>query len=261
MPKESAARSVIDVVLNAAALADAAAERFVVAAAHAIDARGEFVVALSGGSTPRSMYELLAREPLALRVNWSRVHVVWGDERCVPPEHADSNYRMAREALLDHVPISATNVHRIHGEDDPVVAAASYETTLRALFKTPNGPPASASASGTNIDLALLGLGDNGHTASIFPESAAIDEQSRWVMAEYVPAVSMWRVTLTAPILNAAAELLFLVAGGEKAAVLQRVLEGPHRPRELPAQLIAPTHGPIHWLVDAAAAAELGKGS
>ncbi len=259
MPEEMTARSVVDVLSNGAALATAAAERFVTAAEHSIDARGEFVVALSGGSTPRRTYELLALEPFVSRVNWTRVHVLWGDERCVPPSDADSNYRMARESLLDHVPIPATNVHRIHGEDDPIVAAASYEATLRALFRTSNGPP--ASAPGKNIDLALLGLGDDGHTASIFPESAAVDEQSRWVMAEYVPAVSMWRVTLTVPILNAAAELLFLVAGGEKAAVLQRVLEGPHRPRVLPAQLIAPTHGRVHWLVDIAAAAQLGKGS
>ncbi|MDQ2768399.1 MAG: 6-phosphogluconolactonase [Gemmatimonadota bacterium] len=229
------------------------------ASKHAIDAHGKFVVALSGGSTPRRMYELLALQPRARRVNWSRVHVVWGDERCVPPDNADSNFRMAHEALLDHVPIPATNVHRVHGEDDPVAAAASYESTLRTLFETQNGPP--ASAPGKNIDLALLGLGDNGHTASIFPESAAASEQSRWVMAEYVPVVSMWRVTLTAPILNAAAEVLFLVAGGDKADVLQRVLEGPRVSRELPAQLIAPAPGRIHWLADDAAAAKLAKRS
>ena len=257
MPKETAARSVVEIAPNIAALSDAAAERFVVASNHAIDAYGRFVVALAGGSTPRRTYELLARQPFAPRVNWSRVHVVWGDERCVPPGDADSNYRMAREALLDHVPIPATNVHRMYGEDNPVAAAESYETTLRTLFQTPNGPP--ASAPGKNIDLALLGLGDNGHTASIFPESAAASEQSRWAMAEYVPAASMWRVTLTAPILNAAAEVLFLVAGGGKAEVLRRVLEGPRLPRELPAQLITPARGQIRWLADVAAAAELGK--
>lgn len=257
MPQEAAARSAIEISPNFAALSDAAAERIVAAAEHAIDAHGRFVIALSGGSTPRRTYELLAREPYASRVDWSRVHVVWGDERCVPPSNADSNYRMAREALLDHVPIPATNVHRMHGEDDPAAAAASYETALRALLNTPNGPP--ASAPGKSIDLALLGLGDNGHTASIFPESAAVSEQRRWVMAEYVPAVSMWRITLTAPTINAAAEVLFLVAGGDKAEVLQRILEGPRVPRELPAQLIAPTPGQIHWLVDAAAAARVRK--
>jgi 6-phosphogluconolactonase len=257
--KETATRPAIEISPDIAALSAAAAERFVVASQQAIDAHGKFVVALSGGSTPRRMYELLAREPLASRVKWSRVHIVWGDERCVPPAHADSNYRMARESLLDHVPIPAANVHRMHGEDAPASAAASYETMLRALLATPNGPP--ASVPGKNIDLALLGLGDNGHTASIFPESAAVSEQRRWVMAEYVPAVSMWRITLTAPILNAAAEVLFLVAGGDKAAVMQRVLEGARVPQELPAQLIAPSPGRIRWLVDAAAAAKLRKGT
>ncbi len=256
---QAAPRSVVAILPNTAALAAAAAERIVVATEHAIRAGREFVVALSGGSTPRSTYELLARAPLISRVDWSRVQVVWGDERCVPPSDAESNYRMARESLLDHVPIPAANVHRIHGEDDPVDAAASYEATLRTLFRTSNGPP--SSAPGNNIDLALLGLGDNGHTASIFPRSAVVDEQSRWVVAEYVAAVSMWRVTLTAPILNAATELLFLVSGRTKANVLKRVLEGPRRPRELPAQLIAPTSGRIQWLVDSAAAAELEKGS
>lgn len=259
MPRETAARSVVEISSTLAALSGAAAERIVVAAEHAIDAHGRFVIALSGGSTPRRTYELLAREPYSSRVDWSRVHIVWGDERCVPPSNADSNYRMAREALLDHVPIPETNVHRMRGEDDPAAAAASYETALRKLFDTPNGPP--ASAAGKNLDLALLGLGDNGHTASIFPESAAESEQRRWVMAEYVPAVSMWRITLTAPTINAAAEVLFLIAGGDKADVLQRVLEGPRVPRELPAQLIAPTPGHIHWLVDVAAAARLRKGT
>jgi 6-phosphogluconolactonase len=257
--KESATRSAIEISPDIAALSVAAAERFVVASQQAIDAHGKFVVALSGGSTPRRTYELLAREPFASRVKWSRVHVVWGDERCVAPDDASSNYRMAREVLLDHVPIPAANVHRMHGEDDPASAAASYETMLRALLVTPNGPP--ASAPGKNIDLALLGLGDNGHTASIFPESVAMSEQRRWVIAEYVLAVSMWRITLTAPILNASAEVLFLVAGGDKAAVMQRVLEGARVPRELPAQLIAPSPGRIGWLVDVAAAAKLRKGT
>jgi 6-phosphogluconolactonase len=256
VPKETAARSVVEISPNVIALSVAAAEQVVVAAKHAIDARGNFVLALSGGSTPRRMYELLAREPYASRVNWPRVHVVWSDERCVPPVHADSNYRMARESLLEHVPIRPANVHRMHGEDDPAAAAASYETALRTLFDTPNGPP--SSAPGKNIDLALLGLGGNGHTASIFPESAAASEQRRWVMAEHVSEVSMWRITLTAPILNAAAEVLFLVAGGDKADVLRRVLEGPRLPRELPAQLIAPARRQIRWLVDVDAAAELG---
>jgi 6-phosphogluconolactonase len=247
----------IDVQPDAAALARAAAERFVIAAERAIADHERFVVALSGGSTPRHLYELLAREPLASRVNWLRVQVVWGDERCVPPTDPDSNFRMAREALLDHVPLPAGNVHRIHGEEDPARAAASYEATLRELLRTPTGPPSFDPR--RRIDLVLLGLGDNGHTASIFPGSAAADELVRWVAAEYVPPVSMWRLTLTAPLLNAAAEVLFLVSGGAKASMVKRILEGPRQPRELPAQLIAPARGHAQWLVDRAAAAELSK--
>jgi 6-phosphogluconolactonase len=250
-------RADLEVLPSAGALADAAAGQFVAIAGDAIAARGEFVVALSGGSTPRPTYERLAREPLASRVMWSRVQVVWGDERCVPPGYAESNYRMARETLLDNVPVPAANVHRIHGEDDPAAAAALYEATLRALLKTPAGPP--RAAPGARIDLVLLGLGDDGHTASLFPGSAAAHEQTRWVMAEHPAVASMWRVTLTPVVINAAAEVLFLVSGGAKASVVRRVLEGPHRPQELPAQGIAPSNGRVRWCVDAAAAAELGK--
>jgi 6-phosphogluconolactonase len=254
---ETALPPSIEVLPDAATLARAAAERFVSSAARAIADRERFVVALSGGSTPRHMYEVLAQEPFASRVNWSRVQVVWGDERCVPPTDPESNSRMAREALLDHVPLPAENVHRIHGEDDPARAAAAYETTLRELLDTPSGPP--SPEPGHDVDLVLLGVGENGHTASIFPGSAAADERVRWVAAEYVPAVAMWRLTLTAPVLNAAGEVLFLVSGGTKASVLKRILEGPRQPRDLPAQLIAPTRGRTQWMMDRAAAAELSR--
>jgi 6-phosphogluconolactonase len=250
---------VVNVLPDAAALAAASAERFVVAAERAIAERGRFVVALSGGSTPRSTFELLAREPLSSRVNWARVVFVWGDERCVPPTNVESNYHMAREALLDHVLAPPGNVHRMHGEDDPESAATSYEATLRTLFRTPEGPP--SFEPGRNIDLALLGLGENGHTASIFPGSAVVNERVRWVSPDYVAAVSMWRITLTSPVLNAASEILFLVSGASKASILKRVLEGHHVPHELPAQLIAPTHGRMQWMVDRAAASELEEKS
>lgn len=258
MPDEAAARPDVDVLPDAAALADAAAERFVASAQEAIETHGRFVVALSGGSTPRLTYERLAQKPLASRIPWHLAHFVWGDERCVAPSDVDSNYRMARDTLLNLVPVPAANIHRIRGEDDPAVAAASYEKVLRTLLRTPKGPP--SLIAGERIDLALLGLGDNGHTASIFPDSDAAGERMRWVMAESVRAQPKWRVTLTIPILNAAAELLFIVSGGGKANVLRRVLEGRRRPRELPAQLIAPSKGRLHWLVDADAAAELGNG-
>jgi 6-phosphogluconolactonase len=241
-------RADLEVLPSATALADAVAGRFIAAAGDAIDSRGQFVVALSGGSTPRDTYRRLGTEALVSRVMWSRVQVLWGDERCVPPHHAESNYRMAREALLDCVPVPAANVHRIHGEDDPATAAWVYEATLRALLR----PPA-----GAGIDLVLLGLGEDGHTASLFPGSAAVHEQTRWVMVAHAAAAPMWRITLTPAVINAAAEVLFLVSGGAKAGILRRVLEGPRRPHELPAQAIAPTNGRVRWCVDAAAAADL----
>ena len=237
-------------------LADAAAARFVAAAGESTGARGRFVVALSGGTTPRRMYERLAAPALASQVKWSLVHVVWGDERCVPPDHAVSNYRMARETLLDRVPVPPANIHRIRGEDDPTVASAQYETALRALLDTPSGAP--RAVSGTCIDLVLLGLGADGHTASIFPGSAAVLEQSRWVTVTDTIGASMRRVTLTAPVINAAAEVLFLVSGDGKASVLKRVLERRGPAPELPAQMIAPQNGRLRWYVDAAAAAAIG---
>ena len=255
MIAERTARRDVEVLADAAALAAAAAERIVDAVERAIASSGRCVIALSGGTTPRRTYEQLAREPLKSRVVWRSVHVIWGDERCVAPDDADSNYHMAREALLEHVSVPAANIHRIHGEDDPAAAAARYERELRTLLDTPNGAP--SVAAGRRIDLALLGLGANGHPASLFPESAAVGETERWVVAESVDAAPSWRITLTAPLLNAAAEILFLVSGSDKATALSRVLDGPRVPRELPAQLIAPTDGRAHWLVDRAAAAEL----
>jgi 6-phosphogluconolactonase len=241
-------RADVAVLPSAAALADAAAGRLVAAAQNAIASRGQFIVVLSGGSTPRDTYFLLGSEALVSKVRWSRVQVLWGDERCVPPHDVESNYRMTRETLLDRVPIPAANVHRIHGEDDPATAAEAYEATLRALLRTP---------AGARIDLVLLGLGEDGHTASLFPGSAAVREQTRWVMAARAGATSMWRITLTPAVINAAAEVLFLVSGAAKAGILRRVLEGPRRPEELPAQAIAPTNGQVRWCVDEAAAAEL----
>ena len=247
----------LEVLPTAALAAQAAARRFVAAANDAIRSRGEFVVALSGGSTPRSMYARLAAEPDASGVNWSRVQVLWGDERCVPPDHAASNYRMAREALLDHVPIPAANAHRIRGEDDPAEAATVYERVIRGVLRTPIGPP--RDAPGARIDLVLLGLGEDGHTASLFPGAVAVHGSPCWVRAEYVQAVSAWRVTLTPITFNAAAEVAFLVTGVAKAPILRQVLEGPWRPYQLPAQLIAPTAGRVRWFVDAPAAAALRR--
>src|SRR5688572_18199286 len=154
----------VAVLPNALLLADAAAQRFVVAGNTAIQARGEFAVALSGGSTPRQVYARLATEPHVSSLDWSRVHILWGDERCVPPAHQSSNYRMTRETLLDHVPVPEANVHRIRGEDDPAEAAVAYERVLRAVLRTSMGPP--RTDPGSRLDLILLGLGEDGHTAS-----------------------------------------------------------------------------------------------
>jgi 6-phosphogluconolactonase len=228
---------------DAAGLARAAAEHFVTLATAAIAAHGQFVVALSGGSTPRATYTLLANDELAARVDWPRVRVFWGDERCVPPDHAGSNYRMARETLLDHVPLPTRNVHRIQGELPPDQAATAYQAELEAVL-----------GAGGRFDLILLGMGEDGHTASLFPSTAALHEQTRWVVAQYVDKLSAWRVTLTPVAINAAAHVTFLVYGVGKAERLREVLDGPRQPDVLPAQIVRPTDGRLLWLADAAAA-------
>lgn len=250
-----AARGNVEIFSTAAQLAVAAADRFVEAAQAAIDATGSFFVALSGGSTPRALFAALASPAYASRVAWPGVRVFWGDERCVPPDDAESNYRMARELLLDHVPVRAGNIHRIHGEDAPWRASVAYEAELRSAFGTAAGPP--HGAPGKRFDLVLLGVGTNGHTASLFPHLRAVREQTRWVMAEEIETLDSWRVTLTPVILNQAAEVLFLVAGRDKAAIVRRVLYGSRDTDEYPAQVIVPAAGRLRWFVDAAAASDL----
>jgi 6-phosphogluconolactonase len=240
---------------TADALMTDAAGRFVSAAAQAVDENGRFLVALAGGSTPRALYELLATPAYANRVDWQHTHVFWGDERCVPPDDQASNYRLARSILLDRVDIPTANIHRILGEDAPERAAAAYEQELRLVLDTPDGPP--RVGPGRRLDLVLLGMGSNGHTASLFPGLAAVRQRQRWVMAEHVAEAGGWRITLTPPVLNAAARILFLVSGADKAATLRRVLEDPMSSDALPAQAIAPSDGAVTWLVDAAAAAAL----
>lgn len=217
----------------------------------AVAASGRFTVALAGGGTPRPVYELLATPAFANRIPWDKVHVFFGDERCVAPDDPRSNFRMAREALLDHVPLPQGNIHRIAGEDDPVQAAAAYELGLRGLFVAEDPPV---------FDLICLGLGQDGHTASLFPGTAALAEKKRLVVAQHVEAVDAWRVTLTPAVINAARDVVFLVEGVGKAEVLQRVLQGPHEPDLLPAQLVQPHQGRTHWLVDAAAAHGVSPG-
>jgi 6-phosphogluconolactonase len=220
---------------DADSLARAAAEHFITLAAEAIAAPGRFAVALAGGSTPQATYALLATAVFAARVDWSRVHVFWGDERCVPPDHPDSNYRMAHEALLDKIPIPAENVHRIQGERPPNMAAALYQAELEAVLGV-NG----------RFDLILLGMGTDGHTASLFPGTTALEERAHAVVAVYVQQLQAWRITLTLPVINAARHVLFLVSGTAKASALARVRAG----EPLPAGLVQPTQGQLIWLVE-----------
>jgi 6-phosphogluconolactonase len=223
-------------------LADAVARHIVARAAQAISSRGLFTLALAGGSTPQATYSRLATRDSRLKLDWRLVHILWGDERCVPPDDPRSNYRMAKEALLDRVPIPADQIHRIRGEDDPEKAAAEYERQLRALLGS------------DGLDLVLLGLGEDGHTASLFPGQAAVHETARWVVAVPAPDGTMWRITLTPPVINAARNVTFVVSGANKAARLQQVLQGPSTPDILPAQAIRPTQGRLTWMVDEAAA-------
>jgi 6-phosphogluconolactonase len=236
-------------------LARAAAEHFVSAAAKAIAERGRFAVALSGGSTPRSVYALLGAEEFSGQVDWDRAHLFWGDERCVPPHHPDSNFKAVAETLLKSVSIPAGNVHRMPGEEDPSEAARDYETMLRAFFAGHQGRnEVAGEVSGEDplphFDLLFLGLGLDGHTASLFPSSSALGERRRWVVANYVDELRAWRLTLTPKIINAAGQVTFLVSGGRKGEILRDVLLGPHRPDDFPAQLIKPARGRLLWMID-----------
>ncbi len=236
----------IVVLPDAATLAREAADRFVSLAHAALGSRGQFMVALSGGSTPRAMYEHL----IDAVIDWSRVHFFWGDERCVPPDHPDSNYRMAYQALLSKIAVPDQNIHRMKGELEPAQAAAEYEGELRRVFKI--DPPLFP-----RFDLILLGMGTEAHTASLFPDTHVIHEQQRWVIGHHIEQLKANRITLTPPVINRAAQVLFLVAGADKAAPLQSVVRGPHDPDRFPAQIIEPIDGKMIWLVDQTAASSL----
>jgi len=228
----------------------AAAERVTAHAARAIAERGRFDWALAGGKTPEELYRLLAGAPYAARIDWTAVHFFWSDERCVPPDHADSNYRMARESLLDHVRPPEAHVHRLQGELPPLLEATRYEAELGAVSAR------AGSSLVPRLDLILLGMGSDGHTASLFPGAVAVSERKRWVTATRIEGREVARLTFTLPLINAAASVLFLVAGADKAPMLARIAaEDPREP--LPAQLVRPTAGEIEWLVDADAAALL----
>ena len=235
----------IKVVPDLGALATEAAGRIVAVATRAVEDRGTFSIALSGGNTPRPVDELLAREPYRSQIDWGRIQVFFGDERCVPPDSEQSNYRMAREALLSKVPIPQENIHRIRGEIDPHEAAIQYGQLLKDRFAD------------CGLDLVLLGMGPDGHTASLFPGTQALHEATHRCVANYVEKLKSWRVTMTAPFINRARAVLFLVSGADKAQALAQVLQGPRDADRLPAQLIRPTGGALTWLLDAAAAGDV----
>ncbi len=242
----------VSVCADAAELARTAARQFVDWAWQSIAKQGHFYVALSGGSTPRELYRVLASNEFRGQVDWARVHLFWGDERAVPADSPESNYGMARRELLLRVPIPPANVHRMEAEDVNIGRAAhKYEATLREFLPLDDrGFP--------RFDLILLGVGPEGHTASLFPGAKLLRETSRWVSTPLVPKLGARRMTLTLPVLEAARRVLFLVSGAEKAAILQEVLCGHPEP-PLPAQLVKPREGERLFLVDEAAAAKLSS--
>jgi 6-phosphogluconolactonase len=242
----------IRTLANAQAVSHAAAEEFVRTGRDAIKAHGQFTVALAGGSTPRQLYELLSEDAFRTQLDWSAVEFFFGDERAVPPEHPDSNFRMAHDALLGKLEIRPDRIHRMQAErPDLPTAAANYQAEIARVCAVLVGDPAPA------LDMVLLGMGADGHTASLFPATAALNEKERWVVANHVPQLAINRMTLTPVILNRATYLLFLVVGTDKASALADVLEGPKEPLRLPSQLIRPTNGRLLWLADRAAASKL----
>ncbi len=236
-------------------VAQAAAELFTSTIVTAVAARGQARVAISGGSTPKAMFALLAdpAQPYFARVPWASLQLFWVDERCVPPTDSDSNYHMTDLALLSKVPLPPANIHRMEGELDPEIAAARYESEIRNAFKLEG-------AETPTFDLILLGMGDDGHTASLFPHTEAIDSMAHIVTANHVPQKDTWRLTLTWPVINQGREVAFVIAGKDKAEVLARVLTGPYDPETLPSQLIRPSSRKLTMLLDTAAAAELPTG-
>jgi 6-phosphogluconolactonase len=235
----------IMVLPDTAAIAREAAERVIAAAEEAIELTGSFSIGLAGGSTPKALYELLASDSYRGRIDWVKTEVYFGDERCVPPDHAESNYLMAYKALLSRVPIPGDNVYRMAGEIEPQQAAKEYGLRLKDRFAD------------RGLDICLLGMGDDGHTASLFPHTPALAEKEHRVVAQFVERSTTgksWRITLTAPFINRSGRVLFMVAGKNKSARLREVLEGPSDPDRLPSQLIDPTQTRVTWLLDAAAA-------
>jgi 6-phosphogluconolactonase len=233
------------------AFRERAADIFAARVEEALRQDNRATVALSGGSTPRGVYALLADRPWRARLPWEKIHFFWGDERHVPPDHPDSNYRMAWDALLSKVPVPPSNVHRIQAEIvDPNLVAQKYQEGLENFFGLQGGEL-------PHFDFIFLGMGTEGHTASLFPGTRALHEADGLVAANWVGKLNSWRITLTVPVINQAALVTILVAGAEKAPVLHAVLEGPHEPDQLPIQLVQPADGRLIWLLDRHAAGSM----
>ena len=239
----------IEVFTSPTALTRAAEACFVEQAQKAIEERGRFSVALSGGSTPRAIYQELAKPNHQTGLDWERIHLFWGDERHVPPVHPDSNFKMVKDALLAHIAIPETNIHRVPAELDVQKAAADYDAGLRAFFD----------GDWPQFDLVFLGMGNDGHTASLFPYSSGLNEESRWFIANQVPETGNWRLTLTKNAINAARRVIILVQGESKARMLAEVFSGPYKPEEKPVQLISPVDGDLVWMVDVEVARDLSE--
>jgi 6-phosphogluconolactonase len=233
-------------------LSQAVAELFVALARDAIGRRGRFAVALAGGSTPKRLYQLLADDPYRGQIDWPHLEIFWNDERAVPADDPESNYKMAWDAMLSRVPVDGARVHRMPGEAaDADRAASDYQRRIAATLGVDvDGPPPS-------FDLILLGIGEDGHTASLFPYTAAIEETCRWVVANHVSQKGMHRLTMTLPILNRAAQVVFLVTGAGKAQIVSEILEGPPDTLRLPSQAVQPGNGQLHWFLDRPAAGRL----
>jgi 6-phosphogluconolactonase len=232
--------------LDKGKLAHFAAAQFVTQAQRAVAQRGQFLAAISGGGTPAPLYDLLAHEPYKQQVPWSQTHIFWGDERCVLPDQPGSNYKQAKEALLDLVPLSDKKIYRIHGELDPQDAAQEYADQLLVF--------ASGGYRWPQFDLVLLGMGADGHTASLFPGSSPESNKPTMAVTAQYQGRPANRVTLTSGVFNHAELILFLVTGAEKKKALSTVLEGKYDPVHWPAQRIQPSNGEVMWLVDSEAA-------
>ncbi len=246
-----ASRQDIRIQPDSRSLMEAAAQHVIHQARRAIKERNSFTLALAGGSTPKGLYALLATPSFHTQLDWTKIHFFWGDERHVPPEHRDSNYRMAHEALLRHLPISMDHIHRMPSElPDAQRAADRYEDVLRAQFDV-------SESDVPRFDYILLGMGGDGHTASLFPGTEAVHERHRLVAAPWVDMLRAYRITFTPVLLNHARQVTFLIHGREKAHMLHTVLEGPLEPDSFPSQIIRPRPGNLTWFVSQEAAGEL----